>query len=44
MHGKFFGQGSLKFPDGKLISGDWNGEKIVGNGEIKYKTGEIYYG
>lgn len=32
MMDKFFGQGTLRFPGGKAISGDWNGEKIIGNG------------
>jgi len=24
MYNKFFGQGTLRFPSGKMISGDWN--------------------
>jgi hypothetical protein len=39
MYNKFFGQGTLRFPSGKMISADWNAEKIVGNGEIKYPNG-----
>lgn len=32
MHNKFFGQGTLPFPDGRTVTGVWNAEKIVGNG------------
>jgi hypothetical protein len=39
MFDKFFGEGVLKFPDGKEISGDWNGKKVIGNGSIKYPAG-----
>lgn len=41
---KFYGEGSLIFPSGKIISGEWKEYNIIGNGKIEYPLGEVYYG
>jgi hypothetical protein len=41
---KFNGEGSLVFPSGKIISGEWKGYSLVDKGKIEYPNGEVYYG
>lgn len=41
---KFNGEGSLFYPSGKIITGEWKDYDIVGKGKIEYPSGEVYYG
>jgi hypothetical protein len=38
------GKGTLKCPDGKLITGVWNGWNVVGRTQLEYPSGDVYYG
>jgi len=41
---KFNGEGSLIFPSGKIITGEWKEYNLVDKGKIEYPNGEVYYG
>lgn len=34
----------MKYANGNLYSGDFNGKKRHGNGSLKYKNGDVYNG
>jgi hypothetical protein len=35
----FTGEGTLIFPSGKVISGNWNNFQLVGKAKIEYSNG-----
>lgn len=41
---KFQGEGSLTLPNRKMFSGDWFENQLSGKVEIKYPSGDVYYG